>query len=107
MHMGNVPISKVCPQCGSKEYTSRKAQALVAFADDRVCMVCHTRYSPTTPAWAAVVFLLCALALPILGFILIGLLFDPFSCLGLVCEGAFCLVALVVFISGVRMLIST
>src|SRR6516165_1148265 len=31
-----LPISKVCPECGSKEYTSRKPETFVAFASDRV-----------------------------------------------------------------------
>jgi hypothetical protein len=49
-------------------------------------------------------FMLSGLALPILGFVFIGLLFNPFSILGLACEGAFCILALAVFIGGVRLL---
>jgi len=48
--------------------------------------------------------MLSGLALPILGFVLIGLLFNPFSILGLACEGAVCILALVVFIGGIRLL---
>ena len=102
--MTDFPIRRVCPQCGSKEYTVRRPKEFVAFADDRVCKGCLTRYSPPTPTWAASLFLLSGLALPILGFVLIGLLFNPFSILGLACEGAVCILALVVFIGGIRLL---
>jgi hypothetical protein len=30
---------------------------MVAFAKDRVCRACQTRYAPPTPRWAALVFL--------------------------------------------------
>jgi hypothetical protein len=104
--MTDVPISKVCPQCGRNEYTARKSDAFVAFTDDRVCKDCRTRYSPPTPIWACILFMLSGLALPVLGFVFIGLLFNPFSILGLACEGGFCIVALVVFVSGISMLIN-
>ena len=104
--MSEFPISKVCPQCGSKEYTSRRPETFVAFASDRVCKVCLTRYSPPTPTWAAILFLLSGLALPILGFVLIGLLFNPFSILGLACEGVFCILAMVC-IGGARPLLNS
>jgi hypothetical protein len=105
--MSGLPISKVCPQCGSKEHTSRKPEAFVAFANDRVCKVCLTRYSPPTPVWGGILFLLSGLALPILGLVLIALLFNPFSILGLACEGGFCIFALVVFIGGIRLLVTS
>jgi hypothetical protein len=111
--MSEFPISKVCPRCGSKEYTSRKPKEFVAFANDRVCKVCLTRYSPPPPVWGGIVFVLCGLALPILGCVLIYLLFgvptndNPFNILGLVCGGAFCIFALVVFGGGIRLLESS
>lgn len=100
--MADIPVSRTCPACGGQEYTLRKPKAFVAFADDRECKACSTRYSPPTPLWAGIVFLLCGLALPFLGFVLIALLFNPFSVLGLVCEGAFCVFAVAVFIGGIR-----
>jgi urea transport system permease protein len=57
------PIAKVCPHCGSNEYTTRRARTFVAFVSDRVCKSCNTRYTPPTPVWAAFVFIL--LGLPI------------------------------------------
>jgi hypothetical protein len=52
------PISESCPQCGGREYKRREPETYIAFVDDRECKVCQTRYTPPTPAWAAVVFLL-------------------------------------------------
>ena len=82
----------------------RKPKHLVAFAADRVCKGCLTRYSPPTPLWGGVVFLISTGIFGLLGFFLIGLLFGP-SLLGLACEGVFCVFALVVFIRGIRLLI--
>lgn len=103
--MRKFPVSRRCPQCGGKEYTLRKPERFVAFTADRVCKVCPTRYSPPTPVWGAVVFLLSTGVFWLLGFLLIGLLFNPFSDLGLVCEGVFFIFAFVVFIQGIRILI--
>ena len=105
--MSRLPISMMCPKCESKEYTSRKPEALVAFARDRVCKVCQVRYSPPPPVWGGIVFLISGLALPVLGLVLTALLVHPFSIPGLACEGAFCLFAVVVFIGGIRALIDS
>lgn len=35
----------------------------VAFASDRICKKCGTRYTPPTPRWAGVLFLICGLFL--------------------------------------------
>jgi hypothetical protein len=112
--MSRFPISRVCPECASKGYTVRKSQAFVAFANDRVCKFCLTRYSPPTPLWGGITFMLSGLALPVLGFVLIALLallfgpfVSPFSILGLTCEGVFCILALVCFIGGIRLLVTS
>ena len=55
--MTEYPISATCPQCGGTEYTCRKPERLVAFVSDRVCRACNTRYTPPTPVWAAVLFI--------------------------------------------------
>ena len=111
--MREFPISKVCPQCGSKEYTSRKPKTFVAFVNDRVCKVCLTRYSPPPPVWGGIMFLLSGLALPILGWGLMSMLNlmfgvptddNPFGYLGLACGGAICILAPVVFSGGIRLL---
>jgi hypothetical protein len=50
------PVAQVCPKCGSSDYTAVKPAAMVAYASDRVCRVCSTRYAPPTPLWARFIF---------------------------------------------------
>lgn len=64
--LGGYPISKVCPSCGNAEFKKRRPDRLVAFTYDRICRACGTRYTPPTPLWAALAFLLVGLVL--LGF---------------------------------------
>src|SRR5260221_13491915 len=40
------PVSQVCPACGSMEHNKVKPSAMIAFASDRVCRSCSTRYTP-------------------------------------------------------------
>jgi hypothetical protein len=101
--MSKRPVSKACPKCGANEYTRWKPDRLVAFAADRVCAACHTRYSPPTPVWGAVICLLAAPVLALLGFYFIVLLFGLFSCLGLVCQVALGVFVVVVFLGGIRL----
>jgi len=101
------PISATCPQCGGTEYTCRKPRRLVAFVSDRVCRACNTRYTPPTPVWAGILFLLAGLTLPFLGFFLTSLLVNPFSIGGLICEGAIAALGVAAFIGGIRELINT
>jgi DNA-binding transcriptional regulator GbsR (MarR family) len=65
------PVSKKCPRCGSSEYTRITAWTFVTFANDRKCRRCETAYTPPTPIWAGVVFLV------------LGLFVLPFMCMGL------------------------
>jgi hypothetical protein len=51
-------VSGVCPCCGSVEHKKVKPAAMVAFAQDRICLACGSRYTPPTPAWARGVFAL-------------------------------------------------
>lgn len=77
------PVSKVCPRCGHADYKKRKPETWVAFSWDRVCKACDTRYTPQTPVWAAIVFLmagfLLVLAFGIGGVLAILLRGDPLS----------------------------
>lgn len=52
----DIPISKVCPKCGRNEYEKVQPEVRVAFAADRICNWCSTRYAPPTPIWARVIF---------------------------------------------------
>jgi hypothetical protein len=101
------PISAMCPRCGGTEYARRKPDRLVAYASDRVCRACNTRYTPPTPVWAAVLFLLAGLTLPFLGLVLTSLLVDPFSIAGLICEGLIATLGVVAFIGGIRELVNS
>jgi hypothetical protein len=73
--MSQYPISERCPQCGGREHEKRKPDAVVAFAADRVCKACQTRYTPPTPAWAAVVLLLVGLLFASVGILAFVALF--------------------------------
>jgi hypothetical protein len=105
--MNEYPISTACPQCRGTQYARRKPDRWVAFVSDRVCRACGTRYTPPTPVWAAVLFLLSGLTLPFLGLVLTTLLVHPFSFAGLICEGAIAALGVVVFIGGIRELVNS
>lgn len=45
-------VSSICPSCRHAEYTEVKPDNFVAFANDRVCARCGSRYSPPVPWWA-------------------------------------------------------
>jgi hypothetical protein len=64
--MPGYPIGETCPKCSSSEYTTTPSDAAVSYAPDRICSKCGTRYTPPTPRWAAITFILA-------GVILIGL----------------------------------
>ena len=61
------PISTVCPRCGCAAYsTCRPAgflafRGLFTFVQDRVCKSCNARYTPPTPTWAAILFIVAGL----------------------------------------------
>jgi hypothetical protein len=55
-------VSAVCPNCRSVEHEKVKPAAMVAFAQDRVCRICSTRYTPPTPIWGRIIFGLIGLA---------------------------------------------
>jgi hypothetical protein len=105
--MTEYPITATCPQCGGTEYTCRKPKRLVAFASDRVCRACNTRYTPPTPVWGAVLFLLAGLSLPFLGLVLTSLLVHPFSIVGLVFEGLIAALGVAAFVGGIRELMNS
>ena len=101
------PVSLFCPKCGSAEYKKRKPEKWIAFIADRVCTECQTRYTPPTPAWAGVVFVLAGLSLAGFGFLSILLSVsrgNPGQLLGLVCEGFLGLLGVLAIIHGIRCL---
>lgn len=52
------PISERCPRCGGKEHIKQEPGTYIAFVSDRICTGCETRYTPPTPAWAGMLFIL-------------------------------------------------
>lgn len=51
------PVGETCPGCGSTSFTRVPPERWVAFAKDRICNGCGMRYTPPTPVWAAIIFL--------------------------------------------------
>jgi len=68
------PIARVCPTCGSKEFTSCKPEGFVAFVNDRKCKECKTLYKMPTPVWAGLIFVIIGLAMLVGGLISLALL---------------------------------
>ena len=68
------PVSQNCPQCGSAAFKRVKPDAELAFASDRVCKECGTRYTPPTPAWARMVFVGLGLVFLVVG-VALGIVF--------------------------------
>src|SRR5262245_32692002 len=66
------PVAGACPKCGSISFRRHRPEGMVAFAYDRICTNCGTRYTPPTPIWAAIVFILAGSVLA--GFGLLSLL---------------------------------
>lgn len=92
-----------------KEYGKRRPETWVAFTSDRVCKACGTRYTPPTPVWAGILFIVGGLLLAGFGALsIIGELLSrtPASCLGTVCSGLFGLVGLLMIGQGTRSLLN-
>jgi hypothetical protein len=49
-------VSVVCPKCGGAEFQPTRPDGWLAYAQDRICTGCGTRYTPPTPRWAAFTF---------------------------------------------------
>jgi hypothetical protein len=108
-----IPVSKACPQCGSREYTRVKPTATIAFASDRVCGQCGTRYSPPTPVWAAIVFMTVGgLLTAVFGLLCLPIMIRLFdvgargnsnmSPTSLVCPAMMCILGILSFVHGLR-----
>ena len=65
--LNQYPVAATCPHCGCKESRRVKVDRLVAFTDDRECTACGVRYTPPTPAWATVVFILLGVLITAVG----------------------------------------
>src|SRR6516164_4403820 len=67
VNVGRYPVATSCPDCGCKEYRRVKVNRPVAFTDDRECVACGARYTPPTPVWAAVIFILLGVLITAVG----------------------------------------
>jgi len=67
VNVGRYPVATSCPDCGCKEYRRVKVNRPVAFTDDRECIACGARYTPPTPVWAAVVFIVLGVLITAVG----------------------------------------
>ena len=106
--MSKYPISQACPQCGNAEYQTTRAEEFVAFANDRICRACNARYTPPTPAWAAIVFVVVGLLLA--GFGGLSLIIhlnsvNPIGIPAMACEGFLGFLGLLAIGQGFRALI--
>jgi hypothetical protein len=70
--MSKYPTASHCPDCGSTDFKRVKPEGRIAFTDDRKCTACGTRYTPPTPAWAAVVFILLGVLITAVGILFVG-----------------------------------
>jgi hypothetical protein len=59
--MSRYPISRICPACGGSAFRRVQPETRLAFVSDRICEDCGTRYTPLTPGWAALLFILAGL----------------------------------------------
>jgi hypothetical protein len=66
------PISETCPECGQTTFKPVKPETFVAFTDDRLCLGCGTRYTPPTPTWAAIVFLIVGTGIVLVALLVIA-----------------------------------
>jgi hypothetical protein len=97
-------VSSRCPMCGCPEFESTRPKTFVAFTSDRVCCNCQTRYTPPTPVWASIVFLLIGIVF-VLGCtfsVLLGIMGGAMT--AVLVNGLFAICGLLLVSYGVRCL---
>jgi hypothetical protein len=108
-HLQTLPIAVRCPGCGSDKYRKVNPKATVAFTKDRVCLNCQTRYTPPTPLWGSITFIvaggLLALTMALSAFVRLAVGgANPCGVVGLVIEIALGIMGLLGLIHGFRSL---
>lgn len=88
--------------------TLHRPERLVAFAHDRVCNSCNTRYTPPTPGWAGIVFIL--IGLPLAGFGVFAVIArvasgNPLGIPAMAVEALLAFAGLLATVQGIRALI--
>jgi hypothetical protein len=98
-------VSKVCPTCGCTEFKKVRPRGWIAFIDDRKCLECGDCYTPPTPRWAGVCFIVIGV-LFVLPFPVEALLDlatgRPPNVGGWACSGLLGLLGVAAIIHGVR-----
>lgn len=105
--MSKFPISPVCPGCGNAAHQTIRSEDFVAFANDRICTACNTRYTPPTPTWAAIVFILVGIVLGGFGglSLVVRLMSaNPAGLPAMACEGFLGFLGILAFAQGIRAL---
>jgi hypothetical protein len=104
---GPYPVGRKCPRCSSIGFKSVRPDSFVSFGWDRVCKGCGTRYTPPTPFWGSIAFLLVGLLLAGFGLINIIMRVASGHVLGLpamACEGFLGFLGVLALIKGFRSL---
>jgi hypothetical protein len=91
---GNYPVSRYCPACESTEFTTVRPTRWIAFKYDRVCNRCGAAYSPPTPLWASIAFIVAGIMLT--GYAPLALL------LGSPCDGLLIVPGMMAIGQGLR-----
>ena len=106
-HLVPVPVARRCPGCGGERFRKVKPRARVAFAKDRICLDCQTRYAPPTPVWGSVIFILAGgmlaglMALALVGRVLMA---HPCGIPAMIVQGLLGLMGLLALFHGLRTL---
>jgi hypothetical protein len=72
-HLPMLPACTACPRCGNAEHHKVKPRSFVYFKVDRLCTKCPTYYSPPTPIWASVLFIVLGGGMAVIGLPLLFL----------------------------------
>jgi hypothetical protein len=103
------PVSRVCPRCGGVSFRSVRPKGMIAFGWDRVCKGCGTQYTPPTPRWAGIAFVILGLPLTAFGGVSIALRVGSGNVLGIpamACEGFVAVLGVLAVVRGIRSFIS-
>jgi hypothetical protein len=99
------PVGHVCPACQSSGYKQVRPDRWVTFTWDRLCKSCGTWYTPPTPLWGSVIFILAGLPLAAFGLFAVVIGLARGNPIPIACEGAFGLLGVLAIVHGVRSLV--
>ncbi len=94
-------VGQVCPACQNPEYKQVRPDRWIAFTWDRVCKACGTRYTPPTPLWAGVVFIIAGLPLVAFGLFGVAVGLARGNPVPLACDGALGLLGMLAIVHGI------